>query len=166
MEENQKIEIAFKLLQNVQDLIKFADNKINVLLLISGVTTTFVLSNFHDLYSLNCLSKIILGLFFLVFFIFVVFSLKTISPRSDKHSGNTPAKTIYFKHISKRIEVKDFIDDFNNLTTESCLTDILYQIFENSKIADKKFKFYSKSLIVLQLLIAVFILLIILKFNS
>jgi hypothetical protein len=164
MDENKKIDTAFKLLDNVQNLIKFADTKINVLLVISGVTTTFILTNFQNLCDLNYVSKIVLGLFFLTFICFVILSLKTISPRTDKHTGNSPAKTIYFKHISKRIEVKDFIDDYNKLTTESCLTDILYQVYENSKIADKKFTFYNYSLTALRLQILFFFLLLGLKF--
>ncbi len=166
MDENRKIDTAFKLLDNVQNLIKFADTKINVLLVISGVTTTFILTNFQNLCNLNCISKIILGLFFLAFIFFVILSLLTISPRSDKHSGNTASKTIYFKHISSRVEVKDFIDDYNKLTLETCLTDILYQVYENSKIADKKFIFYNRSLIALQFQIFFFVLLIGLKYFS
>lgn len=164
MDENKKIDTAFKLLDNVQNLIKFADTKINVLLVISGVTTTFILTNFQNLFDLNLLSKILLGLFFISFITFIILSLLTISPRSDNHTGNSPAKTIYFRHISSRIEVKDFVDDYNKLTHESCLTDILYQIYENSKIADKKFSFYNKSLIALQFQVFIFFLLLGFKF--
>ena len=166
MDENKKVDTAFKLLDNVQNLIKFADTKINVLLVISGVTTTFILTNFQNLFDLNCISKIILGAFFVIFICFVILSLLTISPRTDKHSGSTASKTIYFKHISSRVEVKDFIDDYNKLTLESCLTDILYQVYENSKIADKKFTFYNRSLIALQIQILLFFILLGLKFFS
>ena len=166
MDDNKKIDNAFKLLDNVQNLIKFADTKINVLLIISGVTTTFILTNFQNLCELNCFSKIILGIFFLAFICFVILSILTISPRTDKYTGNSPAKTIYFKHISTRVEVKDFIDDFNKLTPESCLTDILYQVYENSKIADKKFIFYSRSLTALKAQVFFFLLLLGLKYFS
>lgn len=166
MDENKKIDTAFKLLDNVQNLIKFADAKINVLLVISGVTTTFVLTNFQSLFVLSPFSKGCLGLFFLAFISFVILSLLTISPRSDGHSGNSPAKTIYFKHISRRIECKDFIDDYNKLTHESCLTDILYQVYENSKIADKKFIFYNRSLMALQVQLLLFFFLFGIKFIS
>ncbi len=164
MDENKKIDTAFKLLDNVQGLIKFADTKINVLLVISGVTTTFILTNFQNLCDLNSFSKIALGLFFLAFITFVTLSILTISPRADKHTGNSPAKVIYFKHVSARVEVKDFVEDFNKLTPESCITDILYQVYENSKIAEKKFAFYNKSLVVLQIQVVLFFVLIAIKF--
>lgn len=166
MDDNKKIDTAFKLLDNVQNLIKFADTKINVLLVISGVTTTFILTNFQYLCDLNCFSKIALGLFFLAFISFVILSILTISPRTAKHTGSSPAKTIYFKHVSTRVEVKDFVDDFNKLTPESCVTDILYQVYENSKIAEKKFDFYNKSLVALQIQVLLFFVLIALKFLS
>lgn len=166
MDENKKIDTAFKLLDNVQNLIKFADTKINVLLIISGVTTTFILTNFQSLCDLNTFSKIILGLYFLAFISFVLISILTISPRSDKHTGNAPAKIIYFNHISTRIEVKDFIDDFNKLTPESFLIDLLYQVYENSKIAEKKFNFYKRSLTALKIQVFFFFLLLGLKYFS
>lgn len=166
MEDSKRIDIAFKLLDNVQNLIRFADTKINVLLIISGVTTTFILTNFQYWCGLNCFSRIVLGLFFLVFIGFVIFSILTISPRIAKHTGSSPAKVIYFKHISAREEVKDFVDDFNKLTSENCVIDTLYQVYENSKIAEKKFDFYNKSLVALQIQVFLFFILIALKFNS
>jgi hypothetical protein len=164
MDEIKKIDTAFKLLDNVQNLIKFADTKINVLLVISGVTTTFVLTNFQNLYDLSPFAKASLGLFFIAFICFVVLSILTISPRTDGHTGTSPAKTIYFKHVSRRVECKDFIDDYNKLTHESCLTDILYQVYENSKIADKKFVFYNRSLMALQVQLVLFFLMLGIKF--
>lgn len=164
MEDNRKTDIAFKLLENVQNLIKFADTKINVLLVISGVTTTFVLTNFKGLYSHCLFSKIALGLFFIAFLVFVFLSLLTISPRNAKHTGNSVAKTIYFEHIANRVEVKDFIDDYTKLNEVCFQSDLLYQIFENSKIAEKKFRFYKKSLIALQMQLLLFFVLITIKF--
>ena len=166
MDDNRKTDLGFKLLENVQNLIKFADTKINVLLVISGVTTTFILTNFQGLFDLCILSKIGLGLFFLAFIFFVILSLLTISPRSDKHTGNSVSKTIYFAHIAKRVEVKDFIDDYTKLDEKSFQTDLLYQIYENSKIADKKFIFYKRSLVALEFQLFFFFALLLIKFIS
>jgi hypothetical protein len=163
MEENRRTDLAFKVLDNVQNLIKFADTKINVLLVISGVTTTFVLTNFQGLYSQGIIPKTCLGLFFIAFLVFVILSVLTISPRSDKHSRESLPKTIYFGHIAKRVEAKDFIDDYLKLDEKTFMNDLLYQIFENSKIADKKFEFYKKSLIALNFQILLFFVLLTIK---
>jgi hypothetical protein len=162
--DNRKTDIAFKLLDNVQSLIKFADTKINVLLIISGVTTTFILSNFQELFELCLFSKITLGLFFVSFLVFIIFSILTISPRKDNHTGDSVSKTIYFEHIASRVEVKDFINDYKKLDESDFQSDLLYQVFENSKIADKKFKCYKKSLISLQVQLLFFFVLVVVKF--
>jgi hypothetical protein len=138
MDDNRKTDLGFKLLENVHNLIKFADTKINVLLVISGVSTTFIFTNFQGLFDICLLSKIVLGLFFLSFIVFVILSLLTISPRSDKHTGNSVSKTIYFAHIAKRIEVKDFIDDYTKIDEKSFQSDLLYQVYENSKIRSEE----------------------------
>jgi hypothetical protein len=164
METSRKTDLAFKMLDNVQSLIKFADSKINVLLIISGVSTTFILANFSDIFGLCLVSKIALALFCLSFLVFIYFAIFTVSPRSDKHTGKSVSKTIYFKHIAERVEVKDFIEDFNKLGEDTFLDDLLYQVFENSKIADKKFKSYGNSLIAIKFQIGFFLVLIALKF--
>ena len=164
MDDNRKTDLLFKLLDNVQNLIKFADTKINVLLIISGVTTTFILTNFQELFALCFISKITLGLFFVSFLVFIIFSILTISPRKDNHTGNSVSKTIYFEHIASRVEVKDFINDYTKLDESGFQSDLLYQVFENSKIADKKFKCYKKSLISLQFQLLFFFILVAVKF--
>jgi hypothetical protein len=164
MDDNRKTDLAFKLLDNVQNLINFADTKINVLLVISGVTTSFILTNFQELFDLCLISKIFLGLYFIAFLIFLIFSLLTIAPRKDNHTGNSVSKTIYFEHIGSRIEVMDFINDYKKLDEPCFQSDLLYQVFENSKIADNKFKFYKKSLIAIQVQLLFFFILLIIKF--
>jgi hypothetical protein len=149
MDDKRKTDLALKLLDNVQNLIKFADSKLNVLLIISGVTTTFVLANIQPLFNDSILSKVLIILFFVSFIIFLCFSMLTILPRQDNHTDQSIAKTIYFRHIASRIEIKDFINDYSKLDEKGFQTDLLYQIYETSKIADKKFKFYIKCIFTL-----------------
>ena len=96
----------------------------------------------------------------------MILYLLTISPRSDKHTGNSVSKTLYFTHIAKRIEVKDFIDDYTKLDEKSFQSDLLYQVYENSKIADKKFSCYKWSLITLEIQFFFFFALLLIKFFS
>lgn len=166
MDEARKTDLGFKLLDNVQGLIKFADAKINVLLIISGITTSFILANFQGLCSSCLIAQILLGLFFLSFIVFVIFAIVTISPRPDGHTGNSVSKLIYFGHIANRVEAKDFIADYKNLDEDKFQTELLYQVFENSKIADKKFRFYGKSLYALMVQITLFLVLLLVKFYT
>lgn len=163
IDSKRKTDLAFKLLDNVQALIKFADTKINVLLVISGVTTSFVLTNFQTLFTSSIFAKISLVLFFIVFLAFVILAIFTISPRRDKHTGKAVAKIVYFGHVASRVQVADFISDFEQLNEKCFLDDVLYQVYENSKIADKKFKFYKFSLFALQAQLSIFFVLLLLK---
>lgn len=164
MEETRKTDLAFKLLDNNQNLIKFADSKINVLLIVSGVSTTFVITNFQSLIEIGTYGIVGLIIFFLFFVAFVIASLFTISARKALTTGASAPKTIYFEHIAKRVEVKDFIDDYKKITEDSFLTDILYQVYETSKIACRKFYFYKLSKYLIQAQILMFMLLLALKF--
>jgi hypothetical protein len=105
----------------------------------------------------------ILFLFFLAFVVFVYFPLHTISPRGDKHSENLNFGIIYFGHISKRKNVEEFISDYHKLSDDDFLNQILHQIYENSKIAETKFKNYKKGLVTLQVQIFIFFILLGLK---
>lgn len=163
MDENRKIDLALKVLDNNQNLIKFADTKINVLLVLSGVTTTFILTNFQDLYDIGFWPKFFLVLFFLAFILFMIFSILTIAPRKANQTGNSVPKVIYFEHIASRVEAKDFITEYNNITPEIFLADTLYQIYETAKIASRKFKYYRFSMISIQIQILLFFILLALK---
>ena len=163
MDDLRRTDLAFKLLDNVQNLIKFADTKTVVLLVISGVTTTFVMTNFNDLFGLCVISKIVLVLFILSFLIFIWYSIKTISPQSDKHTTDSAKKLIYYGHIAK-MEVSDFIDKYSNISDKEFLDDILYQVYENSKIASNKFNYYKTSLIAIGFQIYFFFFILTLKF--
>ncbi|MBK8552838.1 MAG: hypothetical protein IPL53_17960 [Ignavibacteria bacterium] len=159
----RKTDIALKLYESTQNLIRFADTKINLLSVINGIATSFVITNFQQLFSISLYSKFILILFFIAFIIFVYFLLNTILPRGVKSNGKKGSQIVFFGHISGRNSADDFIKDFNNTDSEQFLDDLLQQIYESSKIASIKFGNYKKSLITLQFQILLFFILLGLK---
>lgn len=161
MEESRKTDLAVKMLENVQSLIKFSDTKINVLLVISGITTTYVLSTYkHKILDYNWLSVILL-FFYISFFIFLYFSVQTIAPRKAKHTGKFISKVIYFKHVTERNNANEYFEDYNKIEEATILKDFVYQIYENSHIAETKFENYNKSLVYLKIQIFIFFILLI-----
>ena len=56
------------------------------------------------------------------------------------------------------------MNDYTKLDESGFQSDLLYQVFENSKIADKKFKCYKKSLISLQFQLLFFFVLVAVKY--
>jgi len=163
MESSKKIDVAIKMLENVQSLIKFSDTKINVLLVISGITTTYVLGTYNGkILTYGCLS-IILILFYVFFFLFLFFSIQTIAPRKANHTGNSVSRVIYFKHVAERNNANDYFEDLKKTNEDGFLKDFVYQIFENSKIAEKKFENYNNSLMMLKLQVLFFLVLLVAK---
>ncbi|MBK6774002.1 MAG: hypothetical protein IPG78_18050 [Ignavibacteria bacterium] len=159
----RKTDIALKLYESTQNLIRFADTKINSLSVINGIATSFVITNFQQLYQISIFSKIILFMFFMTFIVFVYFLLNTILPRKNEKSDVIGNQLVFFAHISKRNNVKDFISDFNSTSSEDFLDDLLQQIYESAKIATVKFINYKKGMITLQFQVFLFFILLGLK---
>jgi ABC-type multidrug transport system fused ATPase/permease subunit len=145
MEIEKKIDHAWKLFNNNQDMIKFSDSKLRFLAVISGVLTSYILANFSTLFSLHWYGKLALLAFSVSFLFFVIFALLSSFPRFASKTGGQVPKLIYYKHISERVEANDFIHDFLSSSEEDQLKDILYQVYEISGIATKKFNYYNKS---------------------
>lgn len=159
----RKTDIALKLYESTQNLIRFADTKINSLSVINGIATSFVITNFQQLYQISIFSKIILLMFFMTFIVFVYFLLNTILPRKNEKSDVIGNQLVFFAHISKRNSANDFISDFNSTSSEDFLDDLLQQIYESAKIATVKFINYKKGMITLQFQVFLFFILLGLK---
>ena len=142
---DKKIEYAWKLFQNNQEMIKFSDSKLRFLAIISGVLTSYILGNFLSLFNLRWYGKLTLLIFFIAFLSFVLFALLSSYPRFASKTGNKVPKLIYHKHVSERIEANDYISNFIETEDDKHLKDILYQVYEISGIATVKFKYYNKS---------------------
>jgi len=159
----RKTDLALKLYESTQNLIRFADTKINILSFVNGIATSFVLTNFQQLFAMSLFSKTALILFFMSFIVFVYYLLNTILPRGNKKSELIGRQLVFFGHISGRKTAREFIDDFNSTNSEEFLDDLLQQIYESSKIATVKFGNYKKALITLQIQIFLFFILLGLK---
>ena len=155
----RRTDIALKLYESTQTLIRFADTKINVLSVINGIATSFVITNFQQLFSISIFSRIILIFFFITFVVFVYYLLNTILPRSDKSHIAACSQIVFFGHIANRSSAQEFIKDFNNTDSETFLDDLLEQMYASAKIAAIKFSNYKKSLITLQVQIFLFFIL-------
>lgn len=159
----RKTDIALKLYESTQTLIRFADTKINLLSVINGIATSFVITNFQQLFSINIISKLVIILFFITFILFVYYLLNTILPRSEKGLSKSGSQIVFFGHIAARENADEFIKDFNNTDSETFLDDLLQQMYTSAKIATVKFNNYKKSLITLQFQIFFFFILLGLK---
>lgn len=162
-----RTENTWKIFNNQQDLIRLFDTKVNVLLVISGITTSFLLVNLKEILGLGMTGKVMFGLFVLFFACFVVFALLTIFPRKPTKSGKSIPKLIYFKDIASRVEAKDYVDDFEKTSDKELQNDLYYQIYELATIVKLKIANYFKAWIFLILQFIVFtVVLVIMNFTN
>ena len=162
-----RTENTWKIFNNQQDLIRLFDTKVNVLLVISGITTSFLLVNLKEIIETGTFGKILFGLFVVFFALFVVFALLTIFPRKPTKSGRSIPKLIYFKDIASRVEAIDYVEDFEKTTDKELQNDLYYQIYELASIVKLKSENYYKAWIFLILQFIVFTgLLIVMNFTN
>lgn len=147
-----RIEHYWKVYHLNQELIKFADQKIRFLLLISGVSTTYVLSS---TFKSSSISITLLIAFYLVFFAFVFCALSSIKPRYKSHSGSNISKNIFFKDILRFSFPVYYYDNLKEQTDEELLKDLAFQIHSISKILEKKYNWYDRAFyaLVIQLIL-------------
>ncbi len=171
MDIKDKINFALESYRNIQELIKFSDQKSGAILVVIGfeltIFTEFIknLEFISSLYNLDIISfltfitSIITG----VTLIYVVYLLifKVLKPRLAKNYSENEFSIFYFEHISKlgKIELEK---KYESLTNEFALKKINDQQFEISKTLQEKTKFISQSfylLFISILFLCVFILL-------
>jgi len=155
-----RISHAWNILNLNQGMITFADKKMHALFIISTIYSTLFLTQVDLYLSLRSYQKILLSLYIVSFLLFIIFGLLCLFARKDESTGNTVDKLIYYGHVATRREAIEYTTNLLKTKNEEILKDIGYQIFELSKIAKKKFKYYNYSwiaLIIQTLLVFTFI---------
>lgn len=149
----EKINYALESFKNIQDLIKFADQKAGGILIIIGLIFTAFVQYLENLtFSVNKPTFIgvltfMAGLATIINLSFVIYYsiFKILKPRFAKNYKEGEISTFYYEHINK--ESKSIHSKFESLTNEKMLKDILDQIIEVSNILNKKNQNLSNSFI-------------------
>lgn len=177
------IEKALNKLDKVNNWISNCDAKSSFVLTLLGVIVTVIFTSdigaemfevFNckqashiDCSSIKYLIRLISVIAFFIALIFTVYHIyNTLKGRTDPQDyiqeGLSSRSNILFSSISSKL-FKDFEKESNNETEEDYLNDINSQIFINSKIANKKFQHYNKSLVFIMVTLGCFVLFVILK---
>lgn len=153
-----KRELIFENFKNIQDLIKFIDQKAGALLVLYGFLLTAFIEfsktlKFVNLNTINDTSQMFFSLLTLLvglilillityqFYIIIALILK---PRNAKHYQTNQLSLFYYEHISK-MEKEELINRFKNVEEEKLTEDLIEQVFEVSKILDQKTINYAKT---------------------
>lgn len=162
---------------NIQDLIKFIDQKAGALLIVYGLLFTATIEFSKDLYFINPFKlDDQLAFLFSIFTFLTGFSLvilllyqiyvvlfEIIRPQGAKNYTQEEQSIIYFDHISKRSKV-EFLNHFNQIPEdqfeEIIEKELIQQIYEIScimKSKSEKFNEVIKFLFASTLLLLAFI---------
>jgi Family of unknown function (DUF5706) len=150
---NEKIDFAKSVLEHNLSLINLADAKAGILLGINGVVLALLFG--VDQETPSVLSMIFLFLTAILFGISSIFSIATLVPRLTQEQNKTK---IYFLKI-KKSEREDFIQSWNNLTSDEILTDYILNIHNLANLQTKKYRYLRSSIIITMIAIGFLIVL-------
>ncbi|MEK6495217.1 hypothetical protein [Myroides odoratimimus] len=164
----EKITYTLESFKNIQDLIKFADQKAGAILIIVGLIFNSIVKCFENqtiaIDNLSCLSfaTFIFGLISIVIlFIILYFTIfEILRPRFATNYESDSCSTFYFEHIA--VNTEKLKEKYSDIKEDDMLKDILDQKIEIAKILTKKNKNLKKSfswLFVLVVTSIIFILL-------
>ena len=139
--------------KNIQDLIKFVDQKAAVLLVVCGLLLTIFIETSKNLVLIEVFQNnngvsffwnivtLILGVFFIVLLVLIfyicVFSI--LRPKFAENYKNEEFSSFYFEHIAK-MDIITLNDKISELTEEKISKELTNQIYEISKILLNKSK--------------------------
>jgi len=150
---------AFENLRNIQDLIKFIDQKAGALLVVYGFILTAFIDfakrlKFVNVFELNGVIEIVLSIltfvvgiglvFFITYQLYIIIVL-ILKPRIAGHYAPQELSVMYYEHICQMGKVR-LLQEFNALNEQTLANEILGQVFEVSKILDKKSKYLAKTM--------------------
>lgn len=143
-----KIQYAIESFKNIQELIKFCDQKAGALLVVYG----FILTLFTDNSKLlvvgldkqnPAISVIIFSIGIMLLLLMIVQSYLIIiwilKPQLANNYSASDSCLYYFEHIALS-EKSELVTCINNLDDNRMLTDVSTQIFEVSKVLYKKMR--------------------------
>jgi hypothetical protein len=160
---SDQIDLAWKILLNTQEMVKFADQKINVLLVIGTllISTTLAVSDIYI--HKNSFLDFCFWAIIIVSVVFFIFSLISLFSRNDEKTGKDIPKLIHFGQIIRFKEAREYQEAFVKMSDKEAITDICYQIYEVSCIANTKYFFYKLAWISLLIQLIIFLTIVLTK---
>lgn len=143
--------MAFENFKNVQELIKFIDQKAGALLVLYGFLLTAFIEfskklKFIELNNVNETFDIILSfvtlfvgiaLVLLIMYQFYIIIILILKPRGAQNYSAGQLSLFYYKHIAQ-MGKQTFVDQFTYLNEDELIEALLEQVFEISGILEQK----------------------------
>jgi len=172
-----KVIFALENFKNIQELIKFIDQKAGAILVLYGFIIAAFIEFTNRLFLVNpfeigdykksliSIMTFVSGLALVLILLYQLYSIlfDIIKPRLAKNYSKNEYSLFYFEHIA-HIDKKVIIADYENITEERMLAEVIGQVYEVSKIMKKKVKKLAQ--IVKFFFLSIILLLIFIFFSS
>jgi hypothetical protein len=141
-----KTTFAFESFKNIQDLIKFVDQKSSAVLVVTGLIFTGYIQfiqgltfsftenlNFYGIMTFFTSMSTLLSLLMVVY----ISIFKVLKPRTAKHYAKDETSLFYYEHIAK-VGKESILESYKTVNTDIMLKNIIDQQHEVSKILNEK----------------------------
>lgn len=141
--DRDRIDAAWRIRSDQQDMIKFADQKVGAVLALSTVLTGFVLANIRTIVEAGMFSLVLTFLYFITMLGVLIVALRALLARRPSAREATEGfaaaddlpKVVYFGHIGERIDGEAYWSEFTSMIEHGLLRDLCHQNWELSQIA-------------------------------
>lgn len=156
---NLRLDQAWRVLNLNQDLIRAADQKIYLLIVMSTLLVSYVAANIDKISRIGPLQFGLLAVFILACGTFYFFALSTLFPRKNDFAADANVGMIFFGDIARRIKPEDYVAELSTITMARLFDDLARQIYLVSKVATNKYKAYSRAWQAILVEVSLFIIL-------
>lgn len=156
-----RIEVAERQLAALQTFFPRIDGKVTTLFGVASAQFVVLLLNL-DLDALKLWYVATLAALYIIFY---VYSLINLYLCNHPHLAAGSRALSYFGHVAQMGE-NEFIVEYTNLTDDQLLNDLTRQIWRNSQIVSKKFRYLNDASLTVLLSTVPWLLLIVLKILS
>lgn len=154
-----RLDQAWRILNLNQDLIRSADQKIYLLIVMSILLVSYVAANIEKISRIGPLQYGLLAVFILACGAFYFFALSTLFPRKNQVAAQENVGLIFFGDVARRLTVEDYIEDIGNIPLARLFDDLARQIYLVSQVATNKYRAYGRAWRAMLIKVSLFIVL-------
>ena len=153
-----RIEHAWNIYLNTQEIIKYADQKVHVLLVFTTIVAASVIVKFDYIVKQGFFNELLAIAFLIVTGFFLMFALLALLARYDIKGEAIGPRQVFFRHIQERNSAREYANSFKEVSCQDALDDLCNQIYEVSVITESKFRNYRLACITLIIQIVLFLI--------
>ncbi len=148
-----RLDQAWRVLNGSQEMVRSADQKVYLLVVMSTILVSFAANNLDSLLKLGRTQSVLLMVFLGVSGFFYFFALRTLVARaaSAANANGAPTNTtnsmgfVFFGDIASHGSAAKYASDVRNADLHDVLEDVLEQAYQVACIAQAKFLAYKRA---------------------